>query len=221
MIKVDEKTYNKMPNDIKKHFILLDNISKEEVISGFPNTKPTKPHDGDGLSLDTKNMGWGFKRMPSTIEDNGGSASRYFYQAKASKKDRDEGLDLAGFEVKEINGGGGGIGNYKNDVNSASGKYGSEKAPKKNIHPTVKPVDLMQYLVRLVSPKGAIILDPFMGSGSTGKAVMFENRERKANYKFIGIDLTEEYCNIANARIDYALNMNMTTDKKRKKPNKN
>ena len=64
----------------------------------------------------------------------------------------------------------------------------------------------MQYLVRLVSPKGATILDPFMGSGSTGKAVMFENRERNANYKFIGIDLEEKYCQIAIARIDYALN---------------
>jgi DNA modification methylase len=64
----------------------------------------------------------------------------------------------------------------------------------------------MQYLVRLVSPKGATILDPFMGSGSTGKAVMFENRERNAGYKFIGIDLEKEYCEIAEARIDYALN---------------
>ena len=64
----------------------------------------------------------------------------------------------------------------------------------------------MQYLVRLVSPKGATILDPFMGSGSTGKAVMFENRERDADYKFIGFDLSKEYCEIAEARMDYALN---------------
>src|SRR5690606_38907078 len=85
-------------------------------------------------------------------------------------------------------------------------KFGANSALRKNIHPTVKPVELMQYLVRLVSPKGATILDCFMGSGSTGKAVMFENRERDANYKFIGIDLTEEYCHIASARIDYALN---------------
>lgn len=70
----------------------------------------------------------------------------------------------------------------------------------------VKPVELMQYLVRLVSPKGSTILDCFMGSGSTGKAVMFENRERNANYKFIGIELTEEYLPICEARIDYALN---------------
>ena len=66
----------------------------------------------------------------------------------------------------------------------------------------------MQYLVRMVTPKGGVVLDPFMGSGSTGKAVMFENRERQANYKFIGIDLDldNQYCDIANARIDYALN---------------
>ena len=61
----------------------------------------------------------------------------------------------------------------------------------------------MQYLVRLVSPKGATILDPFMGSGSTGKACMIENTERNANYKFIGIEMTEEYLPIADARIRY------------------
>ena len=77
---------------------------------------------------------------------------------------------------------------------------------RKNIHPTVKPVELMQYLVRLVTPKNGTILDCFMGSGSTGKATMFENRERNANYKFIGIELTEEYLPICEARIDYALN---------------
>ena len=67
----------------------------------------------------------------------------------------------------------------------------------------------MQYLIRLVAPKpkgASTILDPFMGSGSTGKAVMFENRERNADYKFIGIDLEKEYCEIAEMRINYALN---------------
>lgn len=96
-------------------------------------------------------------------------------------------------------------GNIRSNQETAR-KFGANSGLRKNIHPTVKPVELMQYLVRLVSPKGAIILDPFMGSGSTGKAVMFENRERNANYKFIGIDLEEKYCQIASARIDYALN---------------
>lgn len=75
---------------------------------------------------------------------------------------------------------------------------------RKNTHPTVKPTSLMQYLIRLVAPKGATILDPFMGSGSTGKAVMYENKERNAGYKFIGIEKDAEYCKIAEARIKNA-----------------
>jgi DNA modification methylase len=125
-----------------------------------------------------------------------GDKARYFYTAKASKKDRNEGLEE--FEEKQTTGGGGGIGDYKDDVNSMSGKYGSEKAPSKNNHPTVKPTALMQYLVRLVTPKGGTVLDPFMGSGSTGKACKLEG------FDFIGIDLDEEYCKIAQARIDNA-----------------
>ena len=62
----------------------------------------------------------------------------------------------------------------------------------------------MQYLVRLVTPKGGTILDPFMGSGSTGKACAYENKDRDANYKFIGIEKEKEYCDIAEARIRYA-----------------
>jgi len=65
----------------------------------------------------------------------------------------------------------------------------------------------MQYLVRLVSSNGATILDPFNGSGSTGKAVMYENKERNKNYKYIGIELTEEYLPIAKARIEYVCNL--------------
>lgn len=63
----------------------------------------------------------------------------------------------------------------------------------------------MQYLVRLVTPNGGTILDPFNGSGSTGKAIMYENVERNKNYKYIGIELTEEYLPISKARIDFAL----------------
>ena len=81
--------------------------------------------------------------------------------------------------------------------------YAGTGTPKKNTHPTVKPTELMQYLVRLVTPNGGTILDPFNGSGSTGKAVMYENLERNKNYKYIGIELTEEYLPIAKARIEY------------------
>jgi len=126
-----------------------------------------------------------------------GGASRFFYCPKTSKTDRNEGLDT--FEEKQTVGGGGGIGNYQDDVNSASGKFGSEKAPSKNNHPTVKPTDLMLYLIRLVTPKGGTTLDPFMGSGSTGKAAI------RGGFDFVGIEREEEYMEIASARIQYEI----------------
>ena len=112
-----------------------------------------------------------------------GSASRYFYCAKTSKRDRNEGLS----------------------------------SNNKNIHPTVKPTSLMQYLIRLVTPKGGTVLDPFNGSGSTGKGCMYENADRNANYKYIGVELTEEYLPISKARIEFAeKNPIMDYDKKTK-----
>ena len=117
---------------------------------------------------------------------------RYIYTPKASKKDRDEGLEE--FETAKVNDG------RKKDADNA---FQRGATLRHNIHPTVKPTELMQYLVRLVSPKGATILDPFMGSGSTGKAVAYENKERQANYNFIGIELNKEYCDIAEARIKF------------------
>ena len=127
-------------------------------------------------------------------DDNGGSAARFFYCPKASKRDRNEGLD--GFEIKQTIGGGG-----TNDPNGddVCGKYGSVKSPSRNFHPTVKPTELMRYLCRLVTPPGGTVLDPFLGSGSTGKAAVLEG------FSFIGIDLSPEYAAIAKARIDHAL----------------
>ena len=139
-----------------------------------------------------------------------GGASRFFYTPKASQKDRNEGLE--DFETKQTTGGGGGIGDYLTDVNSASGKFGSEKAPAKNIHPTVKPTDLMLYLTRLVTPKNGIVLDPFMGSGSTGKACV------RGGFGFIGIELDQEYFEIAQARIDYEKKNPYIEEYKQRKP---
>jgi site-specific DNA-methyltransferase (adenine-specific) len=67
-----------------------------------------------------------------------------------------------------------------------------------NHHPTVKPTDLMRYLCRLVTPPRGVVLDPFMGSGSTGKAALLEH------FQFVGIERDPEYFEIAKARIDYA-----------------
>ena len=113
------------------------------------------------------------------------SPSRFFYCAKASKKDRDEGLEG---EEKECG--------VKND----SGRGFSEGDPykkvlKKNNHPTVKPTALMSYLCRLITPPNGVVLDPYMGSGSTGKAAIREG------FSFVGIELDPDYYNIAKARV--------------------
>jgi len=135
-----------------------------------------------------------------------GSKSRYFdvdcwgekhgllQFPKASKRERNEGCE--GLEIKQAKGGGGGIGDYLEDVNSASGKYGSEKAPAKNSHPCVKPVHIMSWLVRLVTKEGDTVLDPFAGSFTTGVACKMLGRN------FMGIEMDANYCVIGKARMD-------------------
>jgi site-specific DNA-methyltransferase (adenine-specific) len=116
-----------------------------------------------------------------------GTAARFFYCAKASKRDREEGLDDLPLKP-------GGM------VSNTSGQHitrrdGNAPGPVRNHHPTVKPTALMRYLCRLVTPPGGTILDPFCGSGSTGKAAVLEW------CNFIGIDLDAEYTAIAERRI--------------------
>jgi len=177
--------------------LTYDETDFDEVCGGFPNTKIQKGNSERYLSGAKNNGNFMYGSINETNSyDDSGSASRYFYCAKASKKDRDEGLD----EFED--------GNITDGRKAISDRpYLRKETPRKNTHPTVKPTDLMQYLVRLVSPNGATILDPFNGSGSTGKAVMYENKERNKNYKYIGIELTEEYLPIAKARIEYVCNL--------------
>ena len=132
--------------------------------------------------------------MTYACKGSEGSAARYFYCAKASKKDRDEGLDY--FEQEKVNDG---------RQTPIDNPFQRGETLRKNIHPTVKPTELMQYLIRLVTPNGGVVLDPFNGSGSTGKAVMYENKEKAKGYKYIGIELDREYLEISKARIDYVI----------------
>ena len=179
--------------------LTYDENDFDEVCGGFPDTKnATKTHIAKN-SDNNINFNASEEVVVKGYEDCG-SASRYFYCAKATTKDRDEGLDLAGFETVQIT-----DGSVRANPKTG-GAYNANPAPKRNIHPTVKPTELTEYLIKLVAPKGSVILDPFMGSGSTGKAVMFQNRERNANYKFIGIEMTPEYLPICLARIDFAKN---------------
>lgn len=122
-------------------------------------------------------------RLMDEHSDKGG-ASRFFYQAKVSKAERNMGLD--GFEEKKkwLKGGGG------------SGISARENVVAKNSHPTVKPINLMSYLCRLITPPGGIVLDPFMGSGSTGISAQLEG------FRFVGMEMDEDYFKIAEARIE-------------------
>jgi len=113
--------------------------------------------------------------------------SKFFYGAKASPKDRNAGLE--NFEGGKTNDG------RKVDANNA---YQRGASICKNTHPTVKPTDLMRYLVKMVTPPGGTTLDPFMGSGSTGRGALLEG------FNFIGIEMTDEYIPIATARIEHA-----------------
>jgi site-specific DNA-methyltransferase (adenine-specific) len=131
-----------------------------------------------------------------------GGASRFFYIAKASKSERNKGLE--GFEEGQTKGGGG---TYNEE---AGAKYGSIKAKAQNFHPTVKPIKLMQYLARLVTPPNGIVLDPFNGSGTTGIACKLEG------FRYVGLEQDAEYCKIAQSRID-----NYTEDNKVSKVAKN
>jgi len=175
----------------------------EEVVGCFPETVSgvmkagTKRNQGGGYH-------GGFPEIVTqydTVGDSGSAARffkqcldtdpedaetrRLFYCGKATKRDRDEGLE--GFEERQTGKwNSGGIGERRKQA-------GQELS--RNTHPTVKPTDLMRYLCRLICPPGGIILDPFTGSGSTGKAAILEG------FGFIGIEQEPEYVAIANARI--------------------
>jgi hypothetical protein len=127
------------------------------------------------------------------IDSQSTNASRFFYQAKVSKAERNMGLD--GFEEKENNS----IGSTyagNQTTSKIGGNPDKPTQPKKNSHPTLKPVNLMTYLCRLVTPTNGIILDPFMGSGSTGIAAQLEG------FRFCGMEMDSEYFKIAEARIE-------------------
>ena len=192
----DAQKLGRFPSNL---ILSYDDETYDEVCGGFPTTSSTESTYNYEKSNSGKVYGFSISgNIKSGVHfSDSGSASRYFYCAKASSKDRDEGLDY--FEKKTS-----GELTERKDGSAGISAFAGSRCPKSNFHPTVKPVDLMQYLVRLVTPKGETVLDPFMGSGSTGKAVMFENRERDANYKFIGVELTEEYLPICEARIEYA-----------------
>ena len=157
-----------------------------EVVAEFPQTKGQQGAlTGSEPSSKTANTFGEFAgRVPSEPRGDTGSAARFFYCAKASRKDRNEGCE--GMEQR---------GAFDGAEGQMGGNMGSRSKPRENHHPTVKPTDLMAYLCRLVTPPGGVVFDPFMGSGSTGKAALREG------FGFIGCEMDAAYFAIAQARI--------------------
>ena len=153
--------------------------------SGYSKTRSDKNYKHNKTNSDSEI----FKgRGIYTPREDEGGASRFFYCPKPSKKEREEGLEnLEQKMLSRVNKGG-----LENDP-----KW--EPKPRKNIHSTVKPVALMQYLIRLATPIGGTTIDPFFGSGTSGKGALKEGN----NYKFIGIEKEKEYFNIAVERCHY------------------
>lgn len=174
----------------------------DEVVDNFPYTESgdVKPHhvtrESVNQSMEGKNYagrslhGWG----------DAGSAARFFYCAKTSKSERNAGLEA--FEDRKSQYNAGGIGR-KVSVEKRLQQGNVNASMMKNIHPTVKPIALMEYLVRLITPPGGVVLDPFMGSGTTGIAAL------RLGFGFIGCELDKEYTEIATARIAHWADMDL------------
>jgi DNA modification methylase len=152
-----------------------------EVTELFPNSKANKDTGKRGTG-GVWNKGNGVPVGQQYGDD--GNAARFFYCAKASPQDRNDGLD--GFAEKKV-------GDGRKKDSDAPQQRGA--TPRKNTHPTVKPTTLMQYLCKMVTPTGGTVLDPFMGSGSTGRGAV------NGGFNFIGIEMSQEYIDIAKARI--------------------
>ena len=174
-----------------------------EVLAEFPVTSSGKMKAGTVRAAQDE-LGsvcygtFGGRATDSDTPGDSGSAARFFYCAKASKSDRNEGLDdlperaSAASEFRP-----------NHTEGAAAGEDGNPYgrwSPVRNTHPTVKPTALMQWLVRLVTPPGGLVLDPFTGSGSTGKAAMLEG------FSFVGCEMDPDYAKIARLRIDHAVN---------------
>lgn len=160
-----------------------------------------KENEYDGTSYKGKNE---LGRSSNPYAGEKGGSSRFFYVAKVSKSERNMGLD--GFEEKK---------SRTNQINSEKWLHCEATVKKdivhKNTHPTLKPVQLMSYLVRLVTPPNGIVLDPFMGSGSTGIATLLEG------FRFCGMEMDPDYFKISEARIEsYELYRSFVEKKKKK-----
>jgi site-specific DNA-methyltransferase (adenine-specific) len=176
------------------------NVILDEVTAGLLDEQSGVSKSPKSVTRgSTRNKQVGSFNMAEQVvsgHDDKGGASRFFYVAKASKRDRNEGLEeLLENDSMKWSGGneGQGVGAFYPDGTPRP----SQKS--QNFHPTVKPTQLMRYLIKLVTPPGGTVLDPFTGSGSTGKAALLDD------FEFVGAELTEDYLPIIEGRLKWAV----------------
>ena len=211
MLTITETLYKKMPDDIKVCFNQIPNPSCEEVRECFPESNPSKQNKtSDNRQNRGNSMFIDGIRNPENSYTDSGNASRFFksiiYQSKASKGERNKGCEEI-YILKDNT--------PKEDIDEIKHLLSEKKLitqeqynklperlqehfGKGNVHPTVKSVALMEYLINMVTKEGQTVVDPFAGSFTTGVACI--NLKRK----FIGIEQEEEYIKIGRARISCA-----------------
>ena len=189
----------------KLSFGQTENVKRKKVVRKSRDENGVWTNDNSGMKAEGSEYADADPRgrFPSNIMHDGSDSikelfedkSRYFYCAKTSKAERNQGLNNLPTKKASSMPGRRNADDMKDSKidNDVTGRFVTEK---KNIHPTVKPIKLMKYLCRLITPKGGTVLDPFMGSGSTGMAA------KEENFDFVGIEKEEEYFNIASARIE-------------------
>lgn len=164
----------------------------DDVVRLFPQSNSSATPRNRSPRVDrTQWRNGGAEYSDTTEYGDTGSAARFFYCAKSSRSERNKGLE--GFEVKRT-----GAMQATADGSMLTGSGNERTTARANVHPTVKPIALMRYLCRLVTPPGGTVLDPFTGSGTTGIAAKLEG------FSFIGIEREAEYVAIAEARIEEA-----------------
>ncbi|MBN7118053.1 DNA-methyltransferase [Ectopseudomonas oleovorans] len=172
-----------------------------EVVALFPReagaAAPVHKRNGDKFRNSYGTFAGDIDEAGSTYHGDSGSAARFFYCPKATRRDRNEGCEQ--LASKPLNWSSG-------DANPGSFQSEGPNRSSPNNHPTVKPEDLMRYLCRLVTPPGGTVLDPYTGSGSTGKGALLEG------FRFIGLELDRDerenplgYLEIASARLAHTV----------------
>ena len=181
------------PHDLGRWPANLIHDGSEEVLACFPDAPGQQRDTGPQFDRNAQVYGHFAGVSEHAARGDSGSAARFFYCAKASREDRDSGLEYGPKRLFGMSGAAAAAARGEHYDNGDGGVNKTKLVG--NFHPTVKPTELMRWLCRLVTPAGGLVLDPFTGSGSTGRAAIAEGMQ------FVGIELNPEYAAIAERRI--------------------